>query len=52
MIMEHLCHLKIINHKSILKSEDITLLTKDRTIKATVFPCIGVRIGLYKRLST
>ena len=39
---------------SILKSRDNTLLTKDRLVKAMVFqwPCMDVRVGLLKKLST
>ena len=31
---------------SILKSRDITLLTKVHLVKAIVFPCVDVRVGL------
>ena len=34
------------NLKSILKSRDITLPTKVRLVKAMVFPCMDVRVGL------
>ena len=38
----------MINLDSILKSKDITLLTKVRLVKAMVFPVVimGVRVGL------
>ena len=37
---------------SILKSIDITLLTKVRLVKAMVFPVVtyGLRVGLYRKL--
>ena len=34
------------NLNSILKSRDITLPTKVRLVKAMVFPCMDVRVGL------
>ena len=39
---------------SILKSRDITLLTKVCLVKAMVFPvsCMDVRVGLQRKLST
>ena len=39
---------------SVLKSRDITLLTKVHLVKAMVFPVImyGLRIGLLRKLST
>ena len=41
------------NLDSIFKSRDITLPTKVRLVKATVFPvaCMDVRVGLWRRLS-
>ena len=39
------------NLDSILKSRDITLPTKVHLVKALVFPCIDVRVGLYRKLS-
>ena len=33
------------NLDSILKSRDITLLTKVPTVKAMVFPCVDMRVG-------
>ena len=36
----------MINLDSILKSRDITLLTKVHLVKATVFPVASVRVGL------
>ena len=41
------------NLDSILKSRDITLLTKVRLIKAMVFPVVmyELRVGLYRKLS-
>ena len=42
------------NINSILKSRDITLLTKVHLVKAMVFPvsCIDVRVGPSRKLST
>ena len=42
------------NQDSILKSRDITLLTKVHLVKAMVFPvsCIDVRVGPSRKLST
>ena len=37
---------------SILKSRDITLPTKVCLVKAVVFPCMDVRVGPYRKLST
>ena len=34
------------NLHSILKSRDITLPTKAHLVKAMVFPCMDVRVGL------
>ena len=41
------------NFESILKSGDITLLTKVHLVKAMVFPgsCMNVRVGLQRKLS-
>ena len=36
----------VTNLDSILKSRDITLPTKVRLVKAMVFPCMDVRVGL------
>ena len=41
----------MLNIDSILKSRDITLPTKVHLVKALVFPCIDVRVGLYRKLS-
>ena len=40
------------NLDSILKSRDITLSTKIHLVKAMVFPCMDVRDGLWRKLST
>ena len=42
------------NLDSILKSRDITLLTKVHLVKAMIFPVVmyGYRVGLYRKLST
>ena len=40
------------NLDSILKSRDITLPTKVCLVKAVVFPCMDVRVGPYRKLST
>ena len=44
----------ITNLASILKSRDITLLTKTRLVKLWFFQssCMDVRVGLYRKLST
>ena len=44
----------MMNLNSILKSRDITLLTKVRLVKAMVFQwsCMDVRVGLKRKLST
>ena len=34
------------NLDSILKSRDVTLLTNIHSVKAMVFPCMDVRVGL------
>ena len=41
------------NLDSILKSRDITLLTKIHLVKAIIFPvsCVDVRVGAYRKLS-
>ena len=39
------------NLDSIYKSRDITLPTKVRLVNAMVFPCMDVRVGLWRRLS-
>ena len=40
------------NLHSVLKSRDITLMTKFHIVKAMVFPCMDVTVGPYRRLST
>ena len=40
------------NLDSISKSRDITLPTKVCLVKAVVFPCMDVRVGPYRKLST
>ena len=40
------------NLDSVLKSRDITLLTRVRLVKAMVFPVVMLRVGWYRRLST
>ena len=39
------------NLDRVLKSRDITLLTKVRLVKAMVFPCMVVRVGPQRRLN-
>ena len=39
------------NLDSILKSRDITLPTKIRLVKAMVWSCMDVRVGLWRKLS-
>ena len=39
------------NLDSILKSRDITLSTKVHLVKVMVFPCMDVRVGLWRKLS-
>ena len=36
---------------SVLKSRDITLPTKIRLVKAMVWSCMDVRVGLWRKLS-
>ena len=38
------------NLDSLLKSRDITLPTKDRLVKAMVFPVMDVKVGLQRKL--
>ena len=40
------------NLDSILKSRDITLPTNVHPVKGMVFPCMDVRVGLWRKLST
>ena len=55
-VKRHLLHGRkaMTNQDSILKSRDITFLTKVRLVKAMVFPvsCMDVRVGPSRKLST
>ena len=42
----------IINLHSVLKSRDITVLTKDHAVKAMVFPVVMFRCGTWIRKNT